>query len=365
MMTLVEMWWKRLRWPSIARDLQLTPSKVVGHAATPRGMVLNIRLSSVVDPEKFHAAERRMANAYRVASCSVEANDEDASVLRVFLNKRASVGMIAYPTRDWRRVWVPSPVETPIPLGVHDDGSEFRLSLYGHSLLIGGSTGGGKSNAERAVLAGLACKNYVALIGVDAKRVELNLWRQRFSALVTGADAQPVIEVLEWLNTEIYRRLSVLEERRLLVVEPSAEMPMLCLVIDELAEMGVTGSKAERDRIQQLLRSYQSVGRAVGCSMVACTQKPTSDAGMDPTTRALIPYRLAMRCGDRWQSESIIGTADAATIPASAPGRAYFSDGGTVKSVQVYYVDPSRIADEFLCQGLRVELSGMPSKVER
>ncbi len=363
MMTSVEMWWNRLRWPFVARQLSLPPSRVTGHFATPRGMVLRVKLPAAADPLAVHNAERRIAVAYRMASCSVETSEQDASVLRVFLHRKAGIGKVFYPRRDPHRVWVPSPTEDAIPLGIHDDGTELRLSLFGHSLLVGGSSGGGKSNAERAVLAGLACKQNVALVGIDPKRVELNLWRSRFSALVTGTDAPPVIELLEWLNAEVQRRLLILEERDLVILEPSSDTPMLCLVIDELAEMGVTGSKAERDRITQLLKSYQSVGRAVGCSMVACTQKPTSDAGMDPSTRALIPYRLAMRCGDRWQSESIIGTADAATIPVSAPGRAYFSDGGTVRPVQVYYVDPSRIADELSCAGLQIRLDGIPSAV--
>ncbi len=53
-----------------------------------------------------------------------------------------------------------------------------------------------------------------------------------------------MIELLEWMNAEVQRRLSILEERYLLIAEPSTEMPMLCLVIDELAEMGATGTKA-------------------------------------------------------------------------------------------------------------------------
>ena len=78
------------------------------------------------------------------------------------------------------------------------------------------------------------------------------------------------------------------------------------LVVDEWAEVGAAGSTKERQQIDATLRRVVSLGRAVGCTALLATQRPTGDT-IDVGTRSLLAHRFALRCGDRYQADAILG----------------------------------------------------------
>jgi hypothetical protein len=142
---------------------------------------------------------------------------------------------------------------------------------------------------------------------------------------------------------------------------PGPEFPALVLVIDEWAELAAGGSQKERVHAQDQLRRFVSLGRAVGASAILATQRPTSDT-VDVGTRALLAHRLALRCGDKWQSESILGQGndDAARIPVSSRGWGRLTTDQGLRGIQVYDLAPERIPD-FTCPVLRVTMSSTGS----
>ena len=62
-------------------------------------------------------------------------------------------------------------------------GRPLRIPLEVLSTLIGGIPGTGKSTLLHCVTAGAATRADVAIVGLDAKRVELAAWRPRLSCL--------------------------------------------------------------------------------------------------------------------------------------------------------------------------------------
>jgi S-DNA-T family DNA segregation ATPase FtsK/SpoIIIE len=207
----------------------------------------------------------------------------------------------------------------------------------------------------RALLAGLSGHRDTALFGIDPKRVELAPWRARFTSLVVGNDARPAIDLLSWLVEEVQRRAAAMERAGVISLRPGPDFPALVLVIDEWAELAAAGSQKERNQAQDLLRRFTSLGRAVGGSAILATQRPTSDT-VDVGTRALLAHRLALRCGDKWQSEAILGQGndEAARIPVSSPGWGLLTTDQGLRGIQVYDLAPERIPD-FTCPSLRVE----------
>lgn len=216
------------------------------------------------------------------------------------------------------------------------------------------------STALRAVLAGLAGQRGTALIGIDPKRVELTPWRDRLSALVAGSEAEPTLRLLRDLVAEVQHRAARLADQGLVAARPDAETPALVLVVDEWAELAAEGTSEQRAEAQDLPRRYVSLGRAVGCSAVLATQRPTSDT-VDTGTRALLAHRLALRCGDRWQSEAILGQGDdqAARIPLSSPGWGLLATGPGVRGVQVFDLDFARLP-HLTVAGLRTDAFTAP-----
>jgi len=106
------------------------------------------------------------------------------------------------------------------------------------------------------------------------------------------------------------------------------------------------------DLANDLLRRYVSLGRAVGCTAIICTQRPTSDV-IDVGTRSLLNDRFALRCGDRHQAEAILsaGTFDAKDLIGATVGRALWSDGGPATPFQFFEVVEQRL-ESLVCSGL-------------
>jgi hypothetical protein len=77
---------------------------------------------------------------------------------------------------------------------------------------------------------------------------------------------------------------------------------------------------------------------------VLCTQRPTSDT-VDTGTRSLLTDRFALRCGDRYQADSILppGSYRPEDLLGAQPGRALWSDGGPARAVQFYEVPDSAV----------------------
>ena len=345
----------QLLWPTAAREVGLLGTRAVGCRSTALGWALTLRLRPPATPAVLDAYAEPLATAFGVARVRVAPHPFRADRATVALDLRPSLGAVAYPEDD-RLVWLPRESAAPVPLGIDEDGEEVRLPLYGASLLVAGSPGSGKSTALRAVLAGLAGQRDTALVGIDPKRVELTPWRDRLSTLVVGNEAEPTLRLLRDLVAEVQHRAARLADQGLVAARPDAETPALVLVVDEWAELGAEGTSKQRAEAHELLRRYVSLGRAVGCSAVLATQRPTSDT-VDTGTRALLAHRLALRCGDRWQSESILGQGNdqAARIPLSAPGWGLLASGPDVRGIQVYDLHPARIA-EVRCSALRVDL---------
>ena len=177
------------------------------------------------------------------------------------------------------------------------------------------------------------------------------------------ASLKETIDLLDSLHMEINRRtrhLSTLGSAKLL---PSEEFPWIVLVVDEWAEVAAGGSSKERALADELLRRYVSLGRAVGCTAILCTQRPTSEV-IDVGTRTLLNERFALRCGDRHQAEAILsaGTFQPGDLIGASVGRALWSDGGPARSLQLFEVN-DQLVQFCKCPAYR-HFAIPPSKLE-
>lgn len=347
----------RLLWPSVAAEVGLVGTRCVGARTTRLGWEVVLRLTPPATQSSVERHADAVATALGLARVRATPDPARADRIHLALDLFGSLGVVPYPT-DTRRVWTPDSAAWPVPLGVDDDGNEVTVFLFGSSVLIGGSPGAGKSTAIRALLAGLARQRDTALVGLDPKRVELTPWRDRLTHLVVGNEPEPTLVLLRTLVAEVQRRAILMAASGVVTLRPSAAMPVIVLVVDEWAELAAEGTAKQRNEAQELLRRFVSLGRAVGCSAILATQRPTSDS-IDTGTRSLLAHRLALRCGDRWQSESILGQglAEASHIPLASPGYGLLTDGGPLRGVQVYDLPPDRIP-EVACAGLRIPSLG-------
>lgn len=216
-----------------------------------------------------------------------------------------------------------------IPFGITESGEVISYAVSEQSWLLGGLAGGGKSGGQSTLLSGMAQLENCAIIGIDAKRVEIRPWEPRLSAL--AVDIADIDDLLAHVVAEMLRRYKLLEKRGWKKVRPSAETPQICVIIDELAEIVGTGLKENKEveeRISSNVRRLMSLGRAAGITVQLATQKPSSD--IVPTAlRDQVISRVAFACATDAQVDTILGAgschagARADLIPRGRRGVAY------------------------------------------
>ena len=339
-------------WASIARACGIEGTRFLSSRRTPLGMEVALALIPPCTPSQLQAAAEMIAVAYGAARVRVHVDPLHADWVALSIDQRLGVGSVPY-VHEWNPAGMPLDPLRPIPIGLDDDARLVALGLFGRHSLIAGNPGSGKSNALRVVLAGLAASRDVAVFGIDPKHVELTMWSPRLSGLVTGSDAEPAMVLIEQLLDEIQVRAMHLASIGSAKLNPSPQHPWIVLVIDEWAELGAASDSKQRQALASLLRRYVALGRAVGCTAVLATQRPTSDT-IDVGTRALIDLRFAFKVGDRYQAEAILGPGsfDASILAASSPGRALWTDGGPARAVQAYEVSDGMVPG-LVCAGLR------------
>jgi len=222
----------------------------------------------------------------------------------------------------------------PLPIGYGRGGLvTIDLATAPH-LLVGGTPGFGKSAfLHQAAITMLT--HGVELYVIDLKRLEF-AYLKGHAWVVTTEEA--AIKLLQNLCREMDRRIDTLEAVGAVKIQDtpqSVEMPYICVVVDELAEL-----QAEPffDALNRLLR----LCRAVGISIIASTQRPSVKV-LDGDSRAMFAARLCYQVADELNSRMVLGEAhsEAAYLPG-VPGRAVWRFGNTITEVQTMWLPVAR-----------------------
>ncbi len=217
-----------------------------------------------------------------------------------------------------------------VPLGATGEGSlVLDLVTDGPHLLIGGTTGSGKSELLRSMVAGLALSadpDHLAFVLIDYKggaAFDRCAEMPHVAGMVTDLDDRLAERALLCLEAELRHR-----EQRLRAVgaedltafrarssKLDDALPRLVVVVDEFATLA-----AELPEFLNSLVGIAQRGRSLGVHMVLATQRPAGVVTDD--IRANTSCRIALRVTDRHDSNDVIDSGDAARIPRQRPGRA-------------------------------------------
>lgn len=218
-----------------------------------------------------------------------------------------------------------------VPIGATAEGPlVLDLVADGPHLLIGGTTGSGKSELLRSMVAGLALSadpDHLAFVLIDYKggaAFDRCAEMPHVAGVVTDLDDHLAERALVCLEAELRHR----EERlRAVGAEDLAALrardggagleplPRLVVVVDEFATLAA--------ELPEFLRSLVGIaqrGRSLGVHMVLATQRPAGVVTDD--IRANTSCRIALRVTDRHDSNDVIDSPAAARIPRQRPGQA-------------------------------------------
>jgi S-DNA-T family DNA segregation ATPase FtsK/SpoIIIE len=233
--------------------------------------------------------------------------------------------------------WAQGGRTTRVPVGISAEGG-FAIDLRsdGPHGLIAGTTGSGKSELLQTLIASLAVANRpdeMTFVLIDYKGgaafkdcAEL----PHTVGMVTDLDGHLTERALQSLAAELRRREEILLEAGAKDIEDyhdlrdagraTAPMPRLVLVIDEFATL-----VAELPDFVAGLVDIGRRGRSLGVHLILATQRPAGVVTAD--IRANTNLRIALRVTDADESIDVLDSAEASSIPKSAPGRCYVRSG--------------------------------------
>ena len=223
-------------------------------------------------------------------------------------------------------------------------------------MLVAGTTGSGKSVAVNAMILSMLYKatpDEVRLIMIDPKMLELSVYEgipHLLAPVVT--DMKLAANALAWCVGEMenrYRLMSELRVRNLAgynakirearaagrpllnpfpahpeIPETLDTLPMIVVVIDELADLMMVAGK----KIEELIARLAQKARAAGIHLILATQRPSVDV-ITGLIKANIPTRVAFQVSskidsrtilDQMGAESLLGQGDMLFLP---PGTGY------------------------------------------
>lgn len=221
------------------------------------------------------------------------------------------------------------------PLGVSEDGTfGFDLVRDGPHGLVGGTTGSGKSELLRSLVAGLAARvdpEHLTFILIDFKGGAAFASCDQLPhtiGTISNLDAQLADRALRALEAEMLYRQHLFAESgenvdnldAYLATNPSRPLPRLLLVVDEFAQL----AKEYPDVLSSLV-SIGAVGRTLGIHMILATQRPAGVVNDDILANTNL--RVALRVQSREDSSNVISVPHASAIGRDQRGRAYVKLG--------------------------------------
>lgn len=245
---------------------------------------------------------------------------------------------------------VTSPEQLLFPLGRTPNGKDLieDLSQMPH-MLVGGSTGSGKSVFLFSMLAALLMthpeKEDMQLI-LSSSKLEDFIHFEGLPHLYSGriiSDATEATKVIkEVIFEESERRGRLLAEARVAnIVEynkkVAEKLAPIVVVIDEFADLAdQLETTKEKNAFYKPVQRIAQAGRSRGIHLVICTQRP--EAKLVPsTTKAQLNGRVALRVNDGISSRMIIEEPDAQYLQKH--GDMIYRNGDIIERAQGYLIE--------------------------
>ena len=205
-------------------------------------------------------------------------------------------------------------------------------------LLVAGTTGSGKSVCVNTLISSILFSRKpeeVKLLLIDPKMVELSIYNgipHLMAPVVT--DMKKAAAVLRWAVREMearYKAFAASGKRDIKSyneAHPKAAMPLIVLIIDELADLMMTAP----DDIEESISRLAQMARAAGIHMVLATQRPSVNV-IRGSIKANVPSRISFAVGSQIDSRTILDMAGAEKLLGK--GDMLFAPIGANKPIRV------------------------------
>lgn len=230
------------------------------------------------------------------------------------------------------------------PVGVDVSGQAHWLNLADPAtchVLIAGTTGSGKSEFMKAMLAALAHglpPDQLQLVLIDPKQVTFNLTGESpYLSKPVAHDTKDALPLVEEAFDEMEKRYTLLKQRRkenISELTGRDSQPRLVLVLDEFGDLML--EKNSKKELETLLKRLGAKARAAGIHLVLGTQR-TEASVVTPLLRANLPGRISLKVAGERDSKLILDAPEAAGLLGR--GDLFWKQGAGLIRLQSPFID--------------------------
>jgi DNA segregation ATPase FtsK/SpoIIIE, S-DNA-T family len=282
-------------WPDLAENMGLPGSRIASATGDAWGFTARVILrkgtTAVQAINQVPAIESGLGIRPGSVRAIPDPDRADRVILRV-IETDPHATAIPWPGQP------PASITRPVELGLLEDGRTVKALILRRNVLIGGTTGAGKSGIVNVILAFLAACADVTIWGVDLKGgMELQPWARCLARI--AVTPRETAALFRDATTELDRRAGIMAAKGARAWQPAPDDPALVIIVDEYAEMP--------GEAQEHADSVARRGRAVAVSLLAATQRPTQEAMGGNAVRSQMDVRLCLRVRERRDVDLILG----------------------------------------------------------
>lgn len=312
---------------------------------SPSSVIYHFTLNNVLDLPKVK----------KIIPCLSVLIHKDIKIIK---SEKASFGLSiprdkrAFPTFRANHLALKNKPAGEILFGINEKGEPITRNIRDtKSILVGGSSGGGKSVCLSNILCSLMCYSKpeeCGLILIDLKRCEFELFKNSHHlACPAQFDYDGAFNVLCGVKKEIENRYKSMQQNKIRKATTD-KYPLLITVIDEYAELANKSNKNELDRI---VSSIASTGRACNVFLIIATQHAISSI-ISNTIKSNLQSVIGLRTKNVAQSVCIINTRDCVDLLGYGDSYISFDGVADLQRIQGCYVDENDINEMLKEQNL-------------
>jgi DNA phosphorothioation-dependent restriction protein DptH len=308
----------------------------------PASILFKVRPGAGVDPRKVYEKAEALKLKLRLESDQNVGFDNDRGYVTIDVPKSENQRYFVDAEELWAR-WTRPEFSLSTPLGEDRFGETVEIDFSSSNsphLLIGGTTGSGKSEALNTILYGLAthysCDELQFLL-VDPKGTELSNFEH--SLHLRGEIGIYDDDAIAMLKEAVIEMKNRYEKFRAVRVRSIAEynkqsatterLPWWIIVLDEYGDL--TSDNQKKKEIEQELKRLAQMARACGIHVIIATQKPSAEV-ISTNLRSNLPAQLALRVKSGIESRVIMDDMGAETL--NGKGDAFIKAEGKLRRVQ-------------------------------
>jgi S-DNA-T family DNA segregation ATPase FtsK/SpoIIIE len=307
-----------------------SPARVTGGRVTPRTIQFHLQLAPTTRVGKVEALDEEIALALGAPAARVNRSNGRINV-EVPRENPTQVSLLDLAWRLSQDRQLESALQVPgtALLGLDAEGVPLLVRLASPEvthILVAGTTGSGKTELTRTILASLVYfqkPREIQLLLVDPKGSASKLFEGLPHFLsATTRTPEETSSLLRWLESEMERRQ-----------DEGITCPRIILALDEMADLFLQGGQELQVHLSRLAQR----GRTAGISIIACTQKPSSSA-IGSLVKGNFPVRLVGKVTSADEARVASGLGGTGAERLAGRGDFVLVAGGEIVPFQAAYL---------------------------